>query len=460
MSDQTREWKQEAQRAILRAKEITERSSRERRDMSRAELGEVEQLCKEHDELMDKAAAAEKRSPYHWTGGLQERLDGIGTSDQVPPRPNPGTQRAVGGGGFNIVRGGGAEQRSYDKLFTSGNGESRIAGTGDFTSFGEMAHAVVNRMADARLTRAMSTGTTSDGGALVPEVYAKQVWDSSIENDVVMGRATVLPLRNGHKLRLPAWAIGDHSSSLYGGISCYWTAEGGSISTSEPSARELVFEPKKCAALCKISNELLIDVNGVGNEIEKAFARALSWERDDKFLTGTGAGEPQGIIGAACTKTVDKEGGQSASTFVFQNAVNMLAALPPESYNRACWICHPSTIPELATIYAGTGLDGHYIKVQQDDGNWRLLGLPIFFSEKVSSLGTAGDVVLADLTQYVIVVSEELRIDSSMHYYFNSDESALRLVTRIDGMPAWDEELTLKDGSSTQSPFVILQTRS
>ena len=68
--------------------------------------------------------------------------------------------------------------------------------------------------------------------------------------------------------------------------------------------------------------------------------------------------------------------------------------------------------------------------------------------------------MLADLSLYVIGLRAEMRIDTSQHLYFDTDELAVRLIERHDGQPLWDEALTLEDGTTTVSPFVTLAERA
>ena len=89
-----------------------------------------------------------------------------------------------------------------------------------------------------------------------------------------------------------------------------------------------------------------------------------------------------------------------------------------------------------------------------------LLSRPVIFTEKVEVLGDKGDILLADLSQYVVGLREELRIDLSGHVYFESDQTAARLIERHDGQPLWSGSLTLEDGSTTVSPFVTLGART
>jgi HK97 family phage major capsid protein len=63
------------------------------------------------------------------------------------------------------------------------------------------------------------------------------------------------------------------------------------------------------------------------------------------------------------------------------------------------------------------------------------------------------------LSQYCVGLREGMRIDTSQHVYFTTDEAAARLIERHAGQPLWDEALTLEDGSTTVSPFVTLAER-
>jgi HK97 family phage major capsid protein len=82
------------------------------------------------------------------------------------------------------------------------------------------------------------------------------------------------------------------------------------------------------------------------------------------------------------------------------------------------------------------------------------------FSEKTEKLGDKGDIILADLSQYVVGLRSEMRFDMSIHVHFQTDELLARLIERHDGQPLWDAPLTLEDGSTTVSPFVTLAERA
>ena len=89
-----------------------------------------------------------------------------------------------------------------------------------------------------------------------------------------------------------------------------------------------------------------------------------------------------------------------------------------------------------------------------------LLGKPIEVVEYASVLGTVGDSVLADLSQYVIGEKANKGLTRSIHVKFLEGEEVFRQIVRVDGLPLWNSTLTLADGSTTVSPFVGVETRS
>jgi HK97 family phage major capsid protein len=77
----------------------------------------------------------------------------------------------------------------------------------------------------------------------------------------------------------------------------------------------------------------------------------------------------------------------------------------------------------------------------------------------MASLGSKFDILLDDFSQYVVGIGQGLKFDASGHVKFTSDQVTFRMLARVDGQCMWDEALTLKDGSTTVSPFVCLQER-
>jgi HK97 family phage major capsid protein len=88
-----------------------------------------------------------------------------------------------------------------------------------------------------------------------------------------------------------------------------------------------------------------------------------------------------------------------------------------------------------------------------------LLGKPINIIEQCETVGTVGDIMLANLGEYVMIDKGGLKSDVSMHVRFLNDEQTFRWTYRVDGQPAWNSALTPYKGSNTLSPFVTLAAR-
>lgn len=305
----------------------------------------------------------------------------------------------------------------------------------------------------------LNEGVPSDGGYLIPTEYSRKIHDVSLENEIVLPRCAVEPMRSNTK-KIPGTVIGDHSQNLYGGIVGYWTAEGGTLQETNPKFRQMTLDAKKLTILFKFSNELKEDVENFGSKISTLAANGLSWFRDRAFLKGSGAGMPLGILNSDCCIEVDPEAGQT-EPLMYQNLAKMVGRIHPACFKNSVWIIHITQIPYLLSlsIPVGTGWS-YYPVLQESNGIWTVLTRPVIFTEKTETLNTKGDVLLADLTQYVVGLRKEMRFETSIHMGFTTDESHGRLITRVDGQPLWNEPLTLEDGSTTAGPFVTLGDRS
>ncbi len=321
------------------------------------------------------------------------------------------------------------------------------------------AAALSGRHHPGLIQNSMSETVSSDGGFLIPSEQATNIHAVSLENELVMPLAFVQPMRS-NEIKIPGLVIGNHGASLFGGFTASYTAELGTIDENSPKSRAMLLTAKKLTGLIRFSSELNADIPGGMGQIETLCGKGLAWYRDKAFLKGTGAGEPLGILNADCTIEIDPEDGQGANTLVYENLVKMMARMFAGSFSNSVWVAHQSTIPQLLTLSQAVGTGGDRIPVMKEsNGQFSILTRPVLFTEKTEPLGTKGDILLADFSQYIIGLREGMRFDTSIHPLFTTDEILSRLIERHDGQPLWDSPLTLEDGSTTVSPFIILGSR-
>jgi HK97 family phage major capsid protein len=309
-----------------------------------------------------------------------------------------------------------------------------------------------------KIQDSMSEGVPSDGGFAVPTETASMIHSVSLENEIVMPRAFVQPMKS-NEITIPAMTIGSHAVSLFGGFRAYYKAELGELDEANPKVRAMTLEARKLTGLLQFSNELCEDIVGGEDQIIQICGKGLAWYRDKAFLKGNGAGVPLGILNANCTIEVEPEIGQirSSDPVQYPNLAKMVGSMHPACFLRSVWVVHPSLIPALLQLVIQVGTGGSYIPVlKEDSGQFTILTRPVIFSEKVETAGTRGDILLADFSQYCIGLRSGMRFDKSIHVGFKTDETTARLIERHDGQPLWDAALTLEDGVTKVSPFVVL----
>jgi len=96
--------------------------------------------------------------------------------------------------------------------------------------------------------------------------------------------------------------------------------------------------------------------------------------------------------------------------------------------------------------------------LSQTGGQFAMLTRPVFFTEKLPALGSVGDILLVDPSQYILGLRRQVSIEKSQHVYFSSDEAAYRAILRADGQGKWSKPMTPKNGD-TLSWCVALATR-
>jgi HK97 family phage major capsid protein len=300
----------------------------------------------------------------------------------------------------------------------------------------------------------------ADGGFLIPEVLRSEILQVALESAIVRPRATVIPMES---LRVPIPMIDSTSnvSSVFGGIVCYWTEEAAALTESQASFGRIVLDAKKLTGYAEFPNELIADASAFGAFFDQKFPQAVAWFEDVAFFTGTGAGEPLGFINCPASVAVTAESGQGANTIVWENIVKMYARMLPASLGSAVWIAAIDTFPQLATmaLSVGTGGSAIWLNNGAQGPPMTILGRPVIFTEKASTLGTTGDISFVDLSYYLLGDRQVMMADSSPHFKFSSDKTAFRIIERVDGRPWLQSAITPKNNSSsTLTPFVQLSS--
>lgn len=339
---------------------------------------------------------------------------------------------------------------------------------------GEFLRAVRNQRLglanDPRLTyEAAAQGAGefvgADGGFLLPKPSADRLV-LRMSGGQVLSRVQRDVMTIGNSIDIKVINETDRATgSRHGAVRGYRLGEGDTITASRPKFANLGFKLHKYAALGYASDELLADVSLMGRVIFDAFGDELRFMAEDDIINGTGAGAPQGFLVATALVSVTKETGQAATTFVFPNALNMWARCYAPCRPNSVWFINQNVEPQLYQMSLAVGTGGVPVYLPPSGASGQpyatLFGRPVIPIEYAAGLGTKGDVILCDCSQYWFFDKGDPQQATSIHVAFTTDEQAFRVTYRADGRCSWIAPLTPYKGTgSTQSCCVVLDTRA
>jgi HK97 family phage major capsid protein len=355
------------------------------------------------------------------------------------------------------------------------NGEKK-----GFKTLGEQLVAVAtaartdSRNVDPRLIQAAASGASeavpSDGGFLVQKDFSSEILKRTYSLGEILTRVNRKPVSgNGLKIN----GIDETSrvdGSRYGGVQAFWANEADTVTAKKPKFRQIDLNLNKLFAIYYATDELLQDAPALGEFATEAFTEELNFKAEDAIFEGDGSGKPLGFMNSNALITVAKETSQPNTTVVAENVLKMFSRMWPRSRKNAAWFVNSDVLPQLPQLnvkiknVAGTeNVGGIATPIYQmpsgPDSSGTILGLPVIPVEYASTLGVKGDIVLADLSQYLLIDKGGMKSAASMHVRFLNDEMCFRVTYRVDGQPTWNKDLTPFKGTNTLSPFVTLAAR-
>jgi predicted phage gp36 major capsid-like protein len=158
---------------------------------------------------------------------------------------------------------------------------------------------------------AESSGIT--GGYTVPPDFYQQLLRIVAENTFIRPRAFVQPMASA-TLQFPFLDVTTVQSAcvspFFGGVQMYWTEEAQTRTETEPQFKMMELKAHELSGYSVSSNVLLADAAfGLEKFLMTLFGQAIAWFEEYAFLQGNGVGKPQGMLGAACSATVNRNAG-------------------------------------------------------------------------------------------------------------------------------------------------------
>ena len=324
-----------------------------------------------------------------------------------------------------------------------------------------------NKVLKTAGTPTLEVGDPEQGGYLVPEEFSANLLERGFTNSNFASRCTTVPMQT-NSIGMPFQEDFTHTSYLHGAMMAYWKSELALKVATKPKFGKVTLTLQKLILLVYSSDELLEDsVVSMEPLLKKKAGDVFQWKIDEAIIRGSGAGQPLGVLGCPALVSQAIETGQVAATIVYNNIIKMWSRMHPRNLMNAIWVANSNTFPQIATmtIVVGTGGAPVYLPANGASGApfGTLMGKPIIFTEHASTLGTVGDIMLIDFSEYLLGrkrgAGGGIQYAKSIHVQFLYDQTAFRFVTRLDGEPWWPAVFTPLRGA-TQSPYVALATRA
>jgi len=336
-----------------------------------------------------------------------------------------------------------------------------------FTTLAEQMNAVKiyeisnGRQMDARLKRleakaplGLNEGVPSQGGFLLDPTVSAEFLTPIHQEGVFSRLVRRLPVGANSNY---GWMNGiDETSratgSRFGGVQAYWRPEAGSITASKPKFRRVNWELKALEVLMYITDEQLQDASQTSAIAQMSAVEELNFFVNDAILNGDGVGKPLGVLNSPALISAVRT---NANLIDNADILRMWQRLHPSHRANSAWFVNSEAEPQLDQLYLTSSLEARYITYGAD-GVMRMKGRPVYVTEFNPALGSVGDILLADMSDYLMW--EKGGIQSSVNPWLQwlTSEQAFKFTYRVDGQPATYSALTPFKGTNTQSPYVAL----
>lgn len=274
-------------------------------------------------------------------------------------------------------------------------------------------------------SRAQSVGLGSAGGYTAPEGVMQPLERAMLQFGAIRPHATILRTTNGNSIPIPTVNDTANSGSDLG--------ENAAVSTTDITFGKLTLNAYKLSSdIVKVSNELLEDsAINIAEVVGSLLGERLARRSENKYATGTGAGDIYGLITAAATgKTT-----ASATAITVDELLDLEASVDPAYRGNAAFMFHADIVTYIRKLKDGNGQYLWQAAVQAGNPG-SLLGYPVVTNQEMASTVATTNVtgVFGDLSKYWIRDVNDVRMVRLDERFADNDQVGFMAFLRTDGL--------------------------
>lgn len=275
--------------------------------------------------------------------------------------------------------------------------------------------------------RTLSKLTAAAGANTVPTSFYDRLVAHLIEVSGLMKTGpTILNTNSGESIQIPKTTA--HSSAAI-------VTEGSAISPSDPAFGQVTLGAFKYGTLIQVSRELLDDT---GVDLEGYLAmqagRALGNALGAHLVTGTGTGQPRGVVTDATSAATTTTGQTPVGAATADNLIDLFYSViaPYRESSSAAFLVKDSTMANIRKLKDTTGqyIFQPALTLGTPD---TLMGKPIYTDPFVAApIAGAKAYLFGDFSQYFVRMAGGVRFERSDDFAFSSDLVTFRALLRAD----------------------------
>jgi HK97 family phage major capsid protein len=274
--------------------------------------------------------------------------------------------------------------------------------------------------------RVLNKTTTTAGGFLVPQDLEAQVNAAARSVSSIAQVSLELQTQSGETFLLPTRSAD---------AAAVWTAEQAGYTLSDLTFGQTSLSAFKSATLMKATEELAQDAGVPFDEyLAIELGGRLGDLQDVAFSTGSGSGQPLGIVNASSTYTVTTAATGSSTLYKGADIQAFYKALAPAYRLNASWIMHPDDYASLA----GT-LDtaGAFAFPTLQSSSPTLFGRPVYLGPNMPApAASAKSLAFGDWQRaYCVRRVRGVGVERLEELYSENGQVGYKAAARVDGRP-------------------------
>lgn len=294
---------------------------------------------------------------------------------------------------------------------------------------------------------ALSSGTDANGGYLLPtHLDPTIILTNSGTSNVIRGLSRVVTLTEGD-----TW-----NGVTSAGVTASFDAELAEVSDDSPTFGRVSIPVHKAQSLVQASIEAFQDIAGLSSDVMMLFADARDRLEGAAHATGTGSGQPTGIVTALDANTNVEIISTTAATIGEVDIHAVYRQVPIRWRGRSTWLTNP--VYSLAVKRLGTAVSSSYSGDLTQPVSERWVGRPVVESDDMPTTQTTtandNEIVFGDFSNFVVVDKPGSMSVEFIPHLFNTSNNL------PDGRRGWYAHWRTGSDSVNDLAFRILQDKT